>query len=124
MASQAQDMTYGVRPGLFGIAVGVTNARYFSNLSFENSVLMKYVSGGSLTMYVFGASFLASGATIAGPTLSGAQLASLFAAGEYYPVGTSEILSIKGSPRFYIAADGVGSATLVIAMVRGMNQSP
>lgn len=104
MATSSFDSVFGVTTGQFVVPVGLTNALFINAASIPgcNSTQLKYNDGGTLLLV----------GCPAGATLTAVQLST--ASG--YLVGTSEVLSINGPVRAYLAATG---ATTRVSFIFG-----
>lgn len=100
--SLASDSVYGLVTQRLAIPPGATQAVLMVPEPGQNSLLLKYFSGGTLEII---------GVT-AGVTLTAAQLVT--ASGTGYLIGTSEILSLDGPARFYLSSLGATSVLHVI----------
>ncbi len=106
MATTSYDSIFGLGTTQIMIPPGATLGVLVEAVAGQNSIILKYLSGG--TLYVMG---VAAGATLSAADLAGAT--------GHYLVGTSEILNIDGPARFYLASLG---ATTVVCAMRGKSQ--
>lgn len=107
MATSSQDSIFGLGTTAIFVPAGATNALLFEAIAGQNNVQLKYGSGGSL--YIIG---VAAGVTLSAQNLSDNATA-------HYLMGTSEVLSIDGPVRCYLASL---SATTVLYQIRGKSQ--
>lgn len=104
MSTSSNDSIFSLQTDRINVGLGATLAVLYDQTATQNSILLKYFSGG--TLEIIGVSF--------GVTLTAAQMAT--ASGTGYVVGTTEILSIDGPARFYLMSTG---ATTVVMSIRG-----
>lgn len=106
MSTSSYDSIFGLGTTQIAVPPGATLAVLVTAVAGQNSSLFKYGSGG--TLYILG---VAEGATLTGTELAQAT--------SHYLLGTSEILSLDGPVRFYMASL---SATTVVYAMRGKSQ--
>lgn len=104
MATSGSDSIFGLATSRIEVPPGSTQAVLFEALAGQNSVLLKYFSGG--TLEILGVS--------TGVTLTAVQLAAANQSG--YLMGTSEILALDGPVRCYLSSTG---ATTTVMVIRG-----
>lgn len=107
MSTSSYDSIFSLGTTNIIVPVGATVAVLIEGIAGQNSTLLKYVSGGTLSVV----------GVATGVTLTAAELAS--AVGNHYVMGTSEVLSIDGPARFYLMATG---ATTTVSAIRGRTQ--
>lgn len=106
MSTSSTDSIFSVGTTQIAIPPGATLAVLIAGVAGQNSLLLKYGSGG--TLYAMGVGD--------GATLTANQLAL---APAHYLVGTSETLSFDGPARLYLASL---SATTLVYGIYGRSQ--
>lgn len=123
MVSSSDDI-FSVLPSRVAVQPGATLAVFVDIVPGEKSLLIKYLSGGTLEIlpaslgasFVPGTSTYGSYAFTAGSTQTAAMLAVLSGTG--YLMGTSEALTFDGAPRLYLSSTG---ATSVVAIIKSLS---
>lgn len=111
MSTTSYDSVYGFQPSRLTIGSGATLATWVTNVAGQNSLTLKYISGG--TLEIIGATSINGVQT----TIALTDLAAL--SGNGYLIAANESLSFDGAPRFYLSATG---ATTIVQILRGMGQ--
>ena len=111
MSTSSYDSVFGFRPSRLTIAPGATLASFITNIDGQNSLTLKYLSGG--TLEIIGATNINGVQS----TIAAADLAALSGTG--YLIAANESLTFDGAPRFYLSAT---SATTIVQILRGMGQ--
>jgi hypothetical protein len=106
MASSS-DAIFGITTLNLAVPAGATNAVLLAPGAYVRASLIKYLSGGSIS--IFG---VPQGASL----LTGTSLVTGFS--NSYLLSTSEILSIGGPVTYYIAATGL---TAVASILQGLS---
>lgn len=107
---QSYEAVYYIDTSPVFVPPGVTNAVRVSSINVQNSLSLKYGTGGTIVMFGF----------THGTTIAPEAFASLFAAGNFYPLGTTESLSLNGPTSLYIAQSTV-AATVAVYAIKGKN---
>lgn len=107
MSTSSMDSIFALGTTQIIVPPGATQAVLLTGIAAQNSMLLKYGSGG--TLYILGVS--------EGVTLTAAELVTN--ASSHYLVGASETLSIDGPARFYLLSL---SATTTVYSIRGKTQ--
>jgi len=111
--SSSSDSIFGITTMNLAIPPGATNAVLISPGAYIRASLVKYFSGGSIS--IFGANSNAFGGSAA---WTGTSLVAGFS--QAYMLATTEILSIGGPVQYYLAATG---STAVASILQGMSQN-
>jgi hypothetical protein len=107
MSTSSYDSVFALGATRVIVPVGATLAVLMTPVAGQNSILLKYFSGGTCEII---------GCTL-GQTLSAADLSS--ASGSGYLLGSSEILQIDGPARYYLSSTG---ATTTLMLLIGKSQ--
>lgn len=107
--SSSSDAIFGITTMNQAIPAGATNAVLLIPGAYVRASLIKYASGGSLS--IFGVLQGNSGAALTGTSLVAGFSSS-------YLLSTSEILSIGGPVSFYLCATG---STCVASILQGLS---
>lgn len=118
----SSDNILSIYPSKVVVPIGATAAVFIDVAPGEQGILVKYSSGGTLELLPasLGASFVYGTSTVnynftSGSTQTAAMLIALSGTG--YLMGTSEILTLDGSPRFYLSSLG---ATSIVYVLKGV----
>lgn len=113
--SSSSDNIFSLAASNLNIVAGATNAVLVNAVAYQSSVLVKFISGGSLEIIQAGVP-VSGESSAAAATLTPAQLAT--ASGKGYPVTVSESINISGPATFYLAAYG---STAVVGILKGLS---
>lgn len=103
MVSSSDDL-YGVATSRFTVSAGSTLAFFVDAIAGQKSLMLSYFSGGTCEIFE----------AINGTTMNGTTLASFNNTGNVLAAG--QVLSLDGSPRFYVNALG---ATSILQVIKG-----
>lgn len=108
----SSDQIFGITTSILTVPPGATNAVLITPGPYVTATLIKYASGGSVS--IFGNPFQVSGVS---SVITGTSLVTGFSGS--YLLGASEALSIDGPAQFYVAATGT---TALISVLQGLTQ--
>lgn len=107
--SSSSDSLFGVGVTQILVAPGATNAQYIDMGARVSSLLIKYVSGGTLEIQP----------AMLGSTMPGASLAGLIGTGYIFGAGATgfagEALSFDGPTKMYLMATGSTALAYLLA---------